>query len=108
MSSEPVWKFQSAFVVDRLHDALKAHRDGNTAKLVESIDAALYELQYSTIGEFKPDFEAVEDMLWTRGFGDSEVIERMAELKNHGYADEVECMIYDFEHAVFNNQVEGF
>ena len=52
--------------------------------------------------------EELEDMLYTFGLGHEEFIQECKLLCELGFADEVQCIIYEFETKVFNGELERF
>ena len=52
--------------------------------------------------------EELEDMLYTFGLGHEAFIQECKLLCELGFADEVQCIIYEFETKVFNGELERF
>ena len=50
----------------------------------------------------------LEEMLYTFGLGHEEFIQECKLLCELGFADEVQCIIYEFETKVFNGELERF
>ena len=52
--------------------------------------------------------EEFRDLLYSRGLGDVMVQSEMKTISLQGFRDEVECIIHEFETAVFNGDLENF
>lgn len=52
--------------------------------------------------------EELEDMLYTFGLGHEPFIQECKLLCELGFADEVQCIIHEFETKVFSGQLENF
>lgn len=50
----------------------------------------------------------LEEMLYTFGLSYEPFIQECKLLCELGFADEVQCIIYDFETKVFNGELENF
>jgi hypothetical protein len=50
----------------------------------------------------------LEEMLYTFGLAHEEFIQECKLLCELGFADEVQCIIHDFETKVFNGELENF
>ena len=52
--------------------------------------------------------EEFRDLLYSRGLGDPMVQSELKTISLLGFRDEVECIIHEFETAVFNGDLENF
>ncbi len=52
--------------------------------------------------------EEFRDLLYSRGLGDPVVQSELKTISLLGFRDEVECIIHEFETAVFNGDLENF
>jgi hypothetical protein len=50
----------------------------------------------------------LEEMLYTFGLGHEEFMQECKLLCELGFADEVNCIIWEFETKVFNGELENF
>jgi len=48
------------------------------------------------------------ELLYSRGLGDPVVQSKLKTISLLGFRDEVECIIHEFETAVFNGDLENF
>lgn len=49
-----------------------------------------------------------EQLLFSRGYADSDVRSLKEFLNLNGYADEVMCISYNFDNMMFNGELENF
>lgn len=52
--------------------------------------------------------EEFRDLLYSRGLGDPMVQSELKTISLMGFRDELECIIHEFETAVFNGDLENF
>ncbi len=52
--------------------------------------------------------EEFRDLLYSRGLGDPVVQSELKTISLLGFRDELECIIHEFETAVFNGDLENF
>ena len=52
--------------------------------------------------------EEFRDLLYSKGLGDPMVQSELKTISLLGFRDEVECIIHEFETAVFNGDLENF
>lgn len=52
--------------------------------------------------------EEFRDLLYSRGLGDPMVQSELKTISLLGFRDELECIIHEFETAVFNGDLENF
>ena len=52
--------------------------------------------------------EEFRELLYSRGLGDVMVQSELKTISLLGFRDEIECIIHEFETAVFNGDLENF
>ena len=52
--------------------------------------------------------EEFRDLLYSKGLGDPVVQSELKTISLLGFRDELECIIHEFETAVFNGDLENF
>jgi hypothetical protein len=60
------------------------------------------------MSEISIQLQELEEMLYTFGLGHEPFIQECKLLCELGFADEVQCIIYEFETKVFNGELERF
>ena len=60
------------------------------------------------MSEISIQLQELEEMLYTFGLGHEEFIQECKLLCELGFADEVQCIIWEFETKVFSGQLEMF
>lgn len=62
----------------------------------------------SNMKEIAIALDELQENLYRLGLGAPEVQAEMTRLCELGFIDEVKCIIFDFETAVFNGELENF
>lgn len=62
----------------------------------------------SKMSEISIQLEEFRELLFSKGLGDPFVQSELKTISLLGFRDEVECIIHEFETAVFNGDLENF
>ena len=62
----------------------------------------------SKMSEISIQLEEFRELLFSRGLGDPMVQSELKTISLLGFRDEIECIIFEFETAVFNGDLENF
>ena len=62
----------------------------------------------SKMSDISIQVEEFRELLFSRGLGDPIVQSELKTISLLGFRDEVECIIHEFETAVFNGDLENF